>query len=90
MQAASLGSIDDQQSFEQAVCDFHRMLDLDPPFADARVWLAITYLCLEGFGFVPPAIAFEQARHLAEVWRDRHEPCSGCVARRALTLSADV
>jgi TolB-like protein len=57
----------DQQGFEQAVTDFQRALDLDPSFADASVWLSITYLCLEGFGFMPPAIAFERARHSAEL-----------------------
>jgi TolB-like protein len=45
----------DQQGFEQAVSDFQRALYLAPSFAGARVWLAITYLCLEGFGFMPPA-----------------------------------
>lgn len=57
----------DQQGFEQAASDFRHALDLDPSFADASVWLAITYLCLEGFGFMPPAIAFEEARHSAEL-----------------------
>jgi len=57
----------DQQGVEQANSDFQRALDLNPQFADARVWLAITYLTLGAFGFISPAIANEQIRRSAEL-----------------------
>ena len=57
----------DQQGVEQANIDFQRALDLNPQFADARVWLAITYLTLGAFGFVSPAIADAQVRRSAEI-----------------------
>jgi TolB-like protein len=56
----------DQQGLEQAVNDFQRAIDLDPSFADARVWLAITYLSLGGFGFIPAGVAQDRARQCAE------------------------
>jgi tetratricopeptide (TPR) repeat protein len=57
----------DQQGFDQAILDFQRALDLDPLFAEARVWLAITYLNVGAFGFMPAAAADELVRHSAEL-----------------------
>jgi TolB-like protein/DNA-binding winged helix-turn-helix (wHTH) protein len=56
----------DQQGFEQAVSDFQQALDLDPSFEQASGWLAIAYFTLGAYGFMPPALAFEQARQSAE------------------------
>jgi TolB-like protein len=53
----------DQQGLEQALIDSQRALDLDPALVDAKLGLAITYISLAEFGFMPPAVAFEQARH---------------------------
>ena len=58
------------QGLEQAARDFQQAVDLDPSFADARVWFAITNYSMGAFGFVPAASAtsaFEQARHSAEL-----------------------
>jgi TolB-like protein/Flp pilus assembly protein TadD len=56
----------DQQGLEQAVSNFQRALELDPTFAAAEVGLADAYFDLGIFGFMPPAMAFEKARHAAE------------------------
>jgi TolB-like protein/Flp pilus assembly protein TadD len=56
----------DQQGLEQAVSNFQRALELDPTFAAADVGLADAYFDLGIFGFMPPAMAFEKARHAAE------------------------
>jgi TolB-like protein len=53
----------DQQGFEQALIDSQRALDLDPALVDAKFGLAITYISLGEFGIMPPAVAFERARH---------------------------
>ena len=53
----------DQQGFEQALIDSQRALELDPALVDAKLGLAITYISLAEFGFMPAAVAFEQARH---------------------------
>jgi TolB-like protein/Flp pilus assembly protein TadD len=60
----------DPQGLEQAAQDFQQAVDLDPSFADARVWFAITNYSMGAFGFVPSASttsAFEQARQSAEL-----------------------
>ena len=60
----------DPQGLEQAARDFQQAVDLDPSFADARVWFAITSYSMGAFGFAPAAsatAAFEQARHSAEL-----------------------
>jgi adenylate cyclase len=56
----------DQQGFEQALIDYQRALDLDPSLVAAADEIARTYALLGGSGFMPPAVAFEQARHFAE------------------------
>jgi TolB-like protein len=56
----------DQQSWEQAVSDMQRALDLDPSFAEAALGLAGLYESGGLNGYMPPAVAFEQARQSAE------------------------
>jgi adenylate cyclase len=56
----------DQQGFEQAVDFYQRALDLDPSFAAAAAALAVAYSNLGIYGFMPPALAYEQARRAAE------------------------
>jgi TolB-like protein len=56
----------DQEGTEQAVIDFERVLELDPSFAPAEVWLADAYFGLGLYGFMPPTIAFEKARQASE------------------------
>jgi TolB-like protein/Tfp pilus assembly protein PilF len=57
----------DQPGLEQAMGDFQRALELDPTFADAAAGLANAYQNLGAFGLMPPAEAFEKARHAAEL-----------------------
>jgi TolB-like protein/Flp pilus assembly protein TadD len=57
----------DQQGFEQAASYFQRALDLDPLFAPGAVGIAIAYDNLAEFLMMPPAVAFEKARHGAEL-----------------------
>jgi TolB-like protein len=57
----------DQRGFEQAVSYYQRALDLDPSIAGASVGLAAAYGNLGAFGFLPPAVAYEQARRAAEL-----------------------
>ena len=56
----------DQEGTDQAVIDFERVLELDPSFAPAEVWLADAYFGLGLYGFMPPAMAFEKARQASE------------------------
>ncbi len=56
----------DQQGMEQAISDFERVLELDPSFAPAELWLGNAYFILGLYGFMPPAIAFEKARRASE------------------------
>jgi TolB-like protein/Tfp pilus assembly protein PilF len=56
----------DQQGFEQAASYYQRALDLDPTFANAAAGIAAAYDNLGEFLMMPPAVAFEQARHAAE------------------------
>ena len=48
----------DQSGMEQAISDFERVLELDPSFAPAELWLGNAYFSLGLYGFMPPAIAF--------------------------------
>jgi TolB-like protein/Flp pilus assembly protein TadD len=57
----------DREGFEQAVNDFQRAFDLDPSFAVAAGGLANVYFLLGQFGFVPPSVAFENARGAAQL-----------------------
>jgi TolB-like protein len=57
----------DQQGLEEAVSDFQHALDLDPSFAAAAGGLANAYFLLGQFGFMPPSVAFEQARGAASL-----------------------
>ena len=57
----------DQQGFEQAASYFQQALDLDPAFAVAASKLAAAYMVLGEWGFMPPAAAFEPARHAEEL-----------------------
>jgi TolB-like protein/Tfp pilus assembly protein PilF len=56
----------DQPGMEQGVSDFERVLELDPSFAPAELWLGNAYFSLGLYGFMPPAIAFEKARRASE------------------------
>jgi len=56
----------DQQGFEEALSDFQRALELDPTMAGAAAAIAVIYASLGEWGFMPPAVAFEQARGAAE------------------------
>jgi TolB-like protein/Flp pilus assembly protein TadD len=56
----------DRQGDEQAIGDFERVLELDPSFAPAELWLGSAYFNQGLFGFMPPTIAFEKARHATE------------------------
>jgi adenylate cyclase len=51
----------DQEGTEQAIGDFERVLELDPAFAPAELWLGNAYFVLGLYGFIPPTIAFEKA-----------------------------
>jgi TolB-like protein/Tfp pilus assembly protein PilF len=56
----------DRQGEEQAISDFERVLELDPSFASAELWLGSAYFILGLNGFMPPTIAFEKARQASE------------------------
>jgi TolB-like protein len=56
----------DRQGDEQAIGYFERVLELDPSFAPAELWLGSAYFNQGLFGFMPPTIAFEKARHATE------------------------
>jgi TolB-like protein len=56
----------DQPGYEQAISDFERVLELDPSFAPADLWLSYAYFTLGLYGFTPPTIAFEKARQASE------------------------
>ena len=56
-----------QQSFEKALRDFQRALDLDPSFADAAAGIGLGYFDLGLFGFLPPNVAFEKSRQAMEL-----------------------
>jgi TolB-like protein len=56
----------DQPGDEQAIGDFERVLELDPSFAPAELWLGGAYFGLGMYGFMPPTIAFEKARQATE------------------------
>jgi TolB-like protein/Flp pilus assembly protein TadD len=57
----------DQPGLEKSTGDFQRALELDPTFADAAAGLANAYQNLGAFGLMPPAEAFEKARHAAQL-----------------------
>jgi len=57
----------DQQGSERAANYFQQALDLDPAFAVAASKLAAAYMVLGEWGFMPPAAAFEPARHAEEL-----------------------
>jgi TolB-like protein/tetratricopeptide (TPR) repeat protein len=56
----------DQEGFEQAESDLKRALELDPSMAGTSALLALVYDSLGEWGFLAPAVAFEQARHAAQ------------------------
>jgi TolB-like protein/DNA-binding winged helix-turn-helix (wHTH) protein/Flp pilus assembly protein TadD len=56
----------DQEGTEQAIGDFERVIELDPAFAPAELWLGNAYFVLGLYGFVPPTIAFEKDRQASE------------------------
>jgi TolB-like protein/predicted Zn-dependent protease len=66
LQGAHANERFDQQGFEQAASYYQRALDLDPTFANAAAGIAAAYDNLGEFLMMPPAAAFEQARHAAE------------------------
>jgi adenylate cyclase len=55
----------DQQGFDEAVTLFRQALDHDPTSGDAAAELANTYESQGEWGFLAPAVAFEQARRAA-------------------------
>lgn len=57
----------DQAGLEEAVSDFQQALDLDSSFAAAAGALANVYFLLGQFGFMPPGVAFDQARGAANL-----------------------
>jgi TolB-like protein len=56
-----------KDSVEQAAGDFQRALDLDPTFAPAALGLARAYRRMGGEAWLPPRVAFERARHAADL-----------------------
>ena len=56
----------DEDGFAEAADDFQQALDLDPTFADAAAWLAITKMLQAEWGYLPPKTAFEQGQRAAE------------------------
>jgi TolB-like protein/DNA-binding winged helix-turn-helix (wHTH) protein/Flp pilus assembly protein TadD len=56
----------DHEGTEQAIGDFERVIELDPAFAPAELWLGNAYFVLGLYGFVPPTIAFEKDRQASE------------------------
>jgi len=55
----------DSEGLDEAATLFQTVLDRDPAFADAAVWLASTRSLQAQVGFLPAAAAFEQARQAA-------------------------
>jgi tetratricopeptide (TPR) repeat protein len=56
----------DKEGFEQAANYFQQAVSLDPTFATALGWLALTYAMQAEFGISPPGVAVEQARRSAK------------------------
>jgi TolB-like protein/Flp pilus assembly protein TadD len=56
----------DQEGFQQAESDLKRALELDPSMAGAAAFLALVYDSLGEWGFLTPAVAFDEARHAAQ------------------------
>lgn len=54
-----------QESCQEAVADFERVLDLYPKYVPAQIGLARAYDFLGANAWVPPKVAFEQARRAA-------------------------
>jgi serine/threonine-protein kinase len=54
-----------QESSEAAVAQFQQALSLDPTFAPAATGLAKTHAVIGDVGWLPPRVAFEQAREAA-------------------------
>ena len=61
LQGRHASDLYNRQGDEQAISDYQRVLELDPSFAAAEVWLGSAYFNLGLFGFMPPTIAFEKA-----------------------------
>jgi TolB-like protein/Flp pilus assembly protein TadD len=57
----------DKESLEEAARYFLQALSLDPTFADASAMLALVYYLQGEFALVAPGVAFEKARHAADV-----------------------
>ena len=66
LQGRHASDLYNRQGDEQAISDYQRVLELDPSFAAAEVWLGSAYFNLGLFGFMPPTIAFEKARQATE------------------------
>ena len=56
----------DEAGFQEAIGHFQQAIDLDPHFAPAVGWLAMSYDMQGEWGFVAPGIAFENARRAAQ------------------------
>ncbi len=56
----------DETGFQEAVGHFQQAIDLDPHFAPAVGWLALSYDVQGEWGFVAPGVAFENARRAAQ------------------------
>lgn len=55
----------DKEGLEEAARLFQQVLDRDPTFVDAAAGLAYTYYNLGAYGFLTPALAYEQSRRAA-------------------------
>ncbi len=56
-----------QESCEAALAQFQQVLSLDPTFAPAAIGLAKTHVVIGEVGWLPPRVAFEQAREAARL-----------------------
>jgi TolB-like protein/tetratricopeptide (TPR) repeat protein len=67
LQGQHAGDRFEPQGWEQAVNDFKRAFDLDPSFTEAAAAVAGFSQYGGQVGYIPPDVAFEQARQFAEL-----------------------
>jgi TolB-like protein/DNA-binding winged helix-turn-helix (wHTH) protein len=66
LQGVHVGDGHDRQSFDEAVSDFKRALEIDPTFAEASGVLAGSIVYGVEVGYIPAGVGIEQARRAAE------------------------